>query len=827
MDREIETILCVSVHQAVEYAIADLSRRSEGTAVVVVGEEGTALELDYELKRRSASLAGAVGQAGLFITLAAQDIVRDRIRDEAWFEDFGVFDIEEAGRPERLFAVFHPDLPEPAKPHRRVAGNCPAPNKSFVRRHRERDELQDLFLHRQFVTVTGFPGVGKTMTAVNAARTLDEEAPDGLWWFAVEGRASLEELLQEIGTTKGLLALKGPVDVERIADALAGKDAILILDGCESMSSEIARFCNAIRGRSKKVSVILTSTGPLGFEDEHVYRLDPMTLVKPEDSGEDAVIVSEALALLYERATQAGASLGRDDRSFELAAQICQRVDGLPLAIELVAASLRNSSLQAVLTELEADRPDGFRSRLERLDRVLALSYQSLSAELRSLLHRLAMFRGEWKLEIALQVWGDQLTESELERLHRHLTDSSWLAYQPDRDTYRMLNTMRSYCESSALAAASSSDYGSAVVITEAGDNEVIPLSEADPALNHYCDQMAGLASKVCAGLQGADALEAETVLTRHYPDFLHALEVAIRSHGTSDCASLLMESMVHAWLARNLVDDAERVATSYLATNIGGTDAARAWVMLGVARFRRGRFVESSESLGRGLALCRDKNITRGEVAALTNLGLVMVGMGKPREAREYFNEVLPIARQFGSPMQLCQALCNASEAELLIAEINDSEKEECLRRAKSYAEEAGQIASSVGPVAEQAYWSILGWLARESGNLTEAETYLNRAVSVCQLHGLRHESGHATEELAGISLIRGLGPTAAKLLGLSRQIRRENARVRSDRELARYGSLLSELYGQVDKPRADRLMAYGEKLDLTDILSTSIYNA
>jgi len=830
----VQSLLFRTVRGAIEAVIAALAENKDRVGVVVVGEDRSPIETELVLTARAAALTGAVTQAGLFVSLAAQDIVRDRLLDDVRFEDYGIMDVEGAGRTERLFAVFHPDLPEPIMPHKRVAGNCRPPNKSFVGRRRERDELQDLVFNRSIVTVIGFPGVGKSMTAIHVARSVSEEHEDGVWWFSVDDRASLDELLGAIGSAQGLLNLKGQVTVDRLAESLAGKKCVIILDGCEGMAEGIGRLCSAILRQSRGITILVTSTRPLGIEEEYVYRLEPMSLPRPTDAVEEVLLTSDAVNLFYERATQAGGRIPVDEQHVELAIQVCQRVDALPIAIELVAATLRTSSLAKVAEELMSDDDPtsgrtGISSRLQALERALDLSYGALSLRSRDLLHRLAMFRGEWKAELAEQLWADSFAEGEISELHRILLDSSWIAYDDVRNTYRMLNTVRSYCErragsSERIGLPPEQTYGFAVARV-AETKSSYGGAELDPILIRFCKKMCALAETVSRGLQEADAPDAEVLLKRHYSDFIFALEASIAARDMDGNASALMKSLVFIWLATNLFHDADRLSSAYLQLGPTGVGEARALVMLGVVRLRWQKLDKAAEFLKRGLAISRELGIRMGEASALANLGLAMVTAGHYSEARRYYAEALPIMGECGLSTQLCQTLCNMAQVEVR-EWVERMGGDGQLERAQQFIDEASGLLKSSGPIAAQAFWGGLGNLAFAKGDYDDAEANFCRAIGVCDAHGLRHEAGESLEDLADLNLMRGQGQTAAKLLGLASVVRRERGKSESDWETFRVGGLMKRMHLQLDFDRAGKLMSYGARLELSEVLNPTVYN-
>lgn len=799
----VESHMCDSVLQAVTLAISVLHEREDKTAVVVVGENGSAPSVEAMLAERAGGLCISLDQAGLFLTLAAQDIVRDRLLSDARFEDFGIHSIDETGRAERLFAVIHPDLYEPVLPHRNISGNCPRLHKSFVGRHRETDELQDLILQRTLITISGPPGVGKSTTAIHVGRSFDDEYEDGVWWFSVDDRTSLDELLQAIANARGLLSLQGPLSIDRVAEGLRTKRGIIILDGCESMAAEIGAFCSAVLAQNNSLTLLLTSTKPIGIENEYIYRLQPMSLPRPTDSGEDALINGEALSLFFERATQSGIRLALDDKNIELVGSICEHVDGLPAAIELVAASLRTSSLPRLQKELEKTLGSVVK-RWHGFEHALELSYRSISVEEHALLHRLSIFRSEWKTDVALRLWEDQFDEETMQRLHLALADTSWLAYDPDRDTYRMLHTVRSFCWE------------------QAGDAKA-------GLLKRFSGRICELAASIWKDLQRDGALDAEALLSRHYSDVAFALDTALGAPDQKVEADQLMRTIVHLWLRRNLLEDAEQLSEAYLNSGVTGMEAARALVMVGVVHLRRRKLALAASTFERCLILTREAENKAAEAATLTNLGLTEMDRGEYDKARACYQEALSILREGGQANQLCGALCNAADVEVKYAceaGVPAVVRQARLNSAAQLLQEASGLVEESTPVVAQSLYHVCGAVALAAGDATESESNLLRAIAICARHGLRHEAAEATEALAEINLAKGLGPTAAKLLGLSRQIRKESGKTSTDIETERYGRLITKLHQQVDSDRADKLMRYGEKLDLAEILTPTIFN-
>lgn len=798
--------ICESVLEAVETAIDKLAGREDLTAVVILGEEVSRDALNSTLFKQASALARVVAQPGLFVTLAAQDIVRDRLMSDVRFENFGIFGAGELDRAERLFAVFNPDLFEPILPQKRVVGNIPKLQRSFIGRHVEVDELQNTILDRSLVTIIGPPGVGKSTTANHVARSIDEEFEDGVWWFSVEDKASLDDLLLAMSGTKGLLKLKGVLTPERIAEALSGKTCLIVFDGCEGMPQEVSRLCGALLSKAPGISVLLTSPRPLAIEKEYVYRLNPMSLPDKGETGEDALISSEALALFFERAAQAGERLPLDEDTVSRVGEVCEKVDGLPVAIELIAASLRTHSLERLIADLEGSLGEIFR-RSHGLDHALRISYEAIDPEHRELLSRLIFFRGEWRPAIVKELWPD-LDSADISRLHAELAESSWLSFSSDKDTYRMLQTVRSFIKS---------------VDKDQQENE-----------SRFCGALAAYAKTVTIELQTSISTDREAVLARHYSDLIFALQSCLKRRAKAP-ASELMFTLVHHWLRNNILDDAEKLSTAFLDSGVIGLDEARGQVMLGVVNVRRRKTTEAKRFLEKCLAIGVEENNFIVQFSALHNLGMAFSEKGDLDAARAYLNKGLEIVRLNHNDELLCAILCNLADVEFRAVEAHRIHLEKApvrdetlaLDQAQRYIDEAQTLIEKVSPIRIQAFHTSKGALALCKMDLTAAEASFNKAILICARHGIHHEATEAIEGLIEINLFREKAPTAAKLMGLSRRIRTVNGDHRTDLETMRYGVLAKKLYSQIPQDRADKLMSYGDRLDLAEILIPTIFDA
>lgn len=279
--------------------------------------------------------------------------------------------------------------------------------------------VRALLSNHRLTTVTGPGGSGKTRLALETARTLLDDLPDGAWLVELAAvGAHGAEVSQPAITALGLRdALHGgppnaePID--RLITALRDRDMLVILDNCEHVIESVAVFAHRLLGECPRVRILATSREPLGITGEALWQVEPLALPEPE-AAPDEIEQSPAVRLLRDRAGAVRPDLVIDTRTLASMARVCRALDGIPLAIELAAARLRTISLDQLAHRLD----DRFRlltggSRIalphhRTLRAVVDWSWELLSEAERVVLRRLSVFAGSASLEAAEQVCADE-----------------------------------------------------------------------------------------------------------------------------------------------------------------------------------------------------------------------------------------------------------------------------------------------------------------------------------------------------------------------------------------------------------------------------------
>ncbi|HEU4941077.1 MAG TPA: protein kinase, partial [Candidatus Eisenbacteria bacterium] len=342
-----------------------------------------------------------------------------------------------------------------AAPH-----NIPAALTSFIGRRRERAEVRRLFASSRLITILGPGGIGKTQLALHVAADMLEDEPDGVWVVELATLADPALVAPTAAHVLGVREAPGRPLEPLLAEAIGTRTMLLVLDNCEHLAASCARLADALLRACPGLRILATSQEGLGVSGELVWRIP--TLSVPElrslPHSKEALARYEAVRLFVERAVVAQPSFSLTDANAAVVAQICRRLDGIPLAIELAAVRVKILPVNKILARLE-DRfqllTGGTRTALPRQQTLRAAvdwSYELLSAKERTLLDRLGIFAGGCTLEAAEEVcaW-DGLESDEVLDLLAHLADKSLVAPTEGSDgsmRYGLLETIRAYaCE--------------------------------------------------------------------------------------------------------------------------------------------------------------------------------------------------------------------------------------------------------------------------------------------------------------------------------------------------------------------------------------------
>jgi predicted ATPase/DNA-binding winged helix-turn-helix (wHTH) protein len=344
--------------------------------------------------------------------------------------------------------------PQPAPPPSYPPTNLPEPVSELIGRDAELDELLDLSASHRLVALTGAGGIGKTRLGFAAARHLLPRFADGVWAIELAPLSDPELVPVAVATALGLELASGAASPLAVATALRAKQLMLVLDNCEHVIDAAARMAEALLRANPAVRVIATSREPLRAEGEWVYPVPPLAVpTEGSPDGEDPLRYG-AVRLFVERARAAAPHFSPDARVAAAIAEICRRLDGIPLAIELAAARVAALGIEGVAARLNNRfrlLAGGHRTAMPRhqtLRATLDWSYELLTEPERVVLRRLAVFAGGFTLQAARAVAADDgITGVDVVDCVANLVTKSLVTADSGGAMvrYRLLETTRAY----------------------------------------------------------------------------------------------------------------------------------------------------------------------------------------------------------------------------------------------------------------------------------------------------------------------------------------------------------------------------------------------
>nr|WP_309687465.1 adenylate/guanylate cyclase domain-containing protein [Armatimonas sp.] len=401
----------------------------------------------------------ATGHGGqTLLTQATQELVRDSLPPTATLRDLGVHQLKDLARPEQVYQLQRPGLPESFPALKSLSthpNNLPQQVTSFIGREKELVEVQERLAPTRLLTLTGAGGSGKSRLSLQAAADLLERFSDGV--FLVE-LAPLADPNLVVSTVASVLCIKEEVGkpiLATLTEALKTKTLLLLLDNCEHVLDASAKLADALIRSCPGVKILATSREGLGIAGESTYRVPSLSLPDPRQTQTaESLSHFESVQLFIDRALQTQPHFAVTNANAPALASICFRLDGIPLAIELAAARARSLSVEDINTKLDQRfrlLTGGSRTALPRQQTLRSLidwSYDLLSPAEKALLCRLSVFAGGWTLESAEAICvGGEVEDWEVLDHLTSLCDKSLAVAEPvgTSTRYRLLETVRQY----------------------------------------------------------------------------------------------------------------------------------------------------------------------------------------------------------------------------------------------------------------------------------------------------------------------------------------------------------------------------------------------
>jgi predicted ATPase/DNA-binding SARP family transcriptional activator len=522
-----------------------------------------------------------------------------------------------------------------------VPFNIPVPLTSFVGREQELKEIARLMSTSRLLTLTGSGGVGKTRLAIHAAHDSIKKFKDGVFWVGLVGLSDENLIPQEIAQSLNVREIPNEPLIETLKTQLKSKDLLLILDNCEHLIRACAQYAEHLLAACPKLKILATSIEALGLFNETVWQVPSLPLPETRQSLSLKELQEFAsIELFDERASNAKSGFVLDERNAFSVAQICRRLDGIPLAIELAAARIKVLSAEEIAARLD-DRfsllTAGSRTAVPRhqtLRATIDWSYDLLTEPERILLRRLSVFAGGFTLEAAEVVCSEGMKQSDILELLGRLVDKSLVIVESDTEIsstrYRLLETIRQY----AL-------------------EKLVELGEAPAIRNQHLGFYLELAEKLEPNIFSREAAAWFTRLDREIDNIRAAMDWATNS-GKADITLRIAGSLVYLWFSHGLLasDWHDRVQQALVRPEGKERTLARAKALNGIGFMYWADVypVDRRAELEEALSIGRELGDPWNTATALRNLGLLENIRGNYQEAKELLEQSLDVWRAMGT---------------------------------------------------------------------------------------------------------------------------------------------------------------------------------
>ncbi|MGI8425977.1 MAG: helix-turn-helix transcriptional regulator [Actinomycetota bacterium] len=637
-------------------------------------------------------------------------------------------------------------------------GKLPAAVSSFVGRRLEMTRLSKLLVASRLVTLTGPGGMGKTRLAIRLAGEAEGFAA-GKWLVQLASLTDSGLVLRAVASALGVSQQRGGAPQDLIAAHLADGCGLVVLDNCEQVIEGAAEAAAALLAACPGLKIIATSRESLGIPGEKVSRLNALSVPPaPKASASKtpalrSVARYEAVRLFVERAKETQPTFALTKDVAPAVGEICRRLEGTPLAIELAAARV-NALSPAQIAERLDDRfrllTGGSRSatpRHQSLEAALAWSYDLLSDSEKALFRRLSVFPAGCTLEAAEAVCsGETKLVGKIVDLLAGLVAKSLLTFEPAGlyPRYRLLETVRHYA---------------ADRLAESTEQPLMKAAQAAWFL--------ALAEQAEPLLVGPDQQSWLQRLEADYGNLLAAVNWAMVND--TEAALRLAAALSVFWRTRGYFKEGAELVHDVLNRTEGVRSKARAAALSAAASLdvMMGHSAASAPLLQESLELARELNDSKAEARALGGQGFLALNLQGPAAALPLLEQASALAGETGDDWTLLSALAGCWRAHMFHGDPAKARRslEQCMGVARRIRDRRALADALYGQ----------GWAALCQGDLKSAEEYLGQALSATEEWGERYETALVLGLLGEVARVRDDHETATDLFERALELSRE----------------------------------------------------
>ena len=657
---------------------------------------------------RAARLMSAAHGGQVLVSQSAFEIGREAAPEKVSFDDLGDHRLKDLDRAERIYQVDHPELPSEfpapitidARPN-----NLPVQLTSFVGREDDITAVVAALDDARLLTVTGVGGSGKTRLALQATAEVLPDYPGGVWLVELAEVVDPNLVLPTVAGVLGVTERQGLPLIDSVAASIGDRPLLLILDNCEHLIDAAAMAAGALLERCPNLRILATSRELLGVPGEVPLAAHSLALPSAED--EDEIEEFDAVRLFVERAATAKPGFEVTPTNAGAVVQICRRLDGMPLALELAAARMRAMSPEQISNRLDdqfALLTGGARTALPRqrtLQATIEWSYHLLDADEQAVLLSLSVFVGGFSSDLAEQVAAtDDISGFAVTDLVHRLVDKSLIVLGERSDgsiRYRLLETIRQFASEA---------------LVESG--------RADEVRSRHVRVFAAFAAEHEGMYRAEMALD---VLTLELDNIRAALRWSLDT-GDAEAASEIAGTLGRYLVWRGLSLEALEWLLEALDLMPDADSSTRATLLRIVAwsRHLTGDYAGARLDAKRSLDMCARLEDDDGRTRALNTLAVVADSTGEYGAEQGYLVEALSITPESDSVVR-----------SVLVANLGwTAWKSGDMATARAHFKAAIEIAERIGHRDVDDYLFGLSWVDWVEGDFSTAEELAEEAVAM-----------------------------------------------------------------------------------------------
>ena len=805
----------------------------------------------------------AIGHGGqILLSAVAAALTRERLPRDVELIDLGSHRLRDLDRPEQVFQVAVADLPREFLALRSLStrrSNLPVPLTSFVGRGRELAEVDRLLDQARLVTLIGTGGTGKTRLMIEVGGRVAGRFDDGVWIAELAPLRDPGEIGPEIARALGVSELPGRPALELVTEFVASKELLLVLDNAEHLIDGVARIAERLLAAAPGLKIMATSREALAVPGEAVVQVASLScpLAIDRRTGADQppsnelveASATEAVALFTERARAVLPSFALTGTNVSAVAEICRRLDGIPLAIELAAGRVAAMSPEEIAVGL-GDRfrllTGGRRTAVPRQQTLHALidwSWDLLTDDDRRLLRRLSIFVGGWTVLAVARVAGEPAADDgvldAIDGLTRLVDRSLVIVDRGTSTRYRMLETIRQYAR-----------------------EQLIKSGEAPELAARHLQFFAAMADTAAPELRGPSMVDWLDRLDAEIENLGAALEWGLESE--PETAIRMGTALLDYWIARvPSPDNHDRIVAAVAAARrmVAGPpeptadQRALAARLLGKAATKWSLSGEADVAIGwaeDALGLALELNRPDVSIDAMLGHTTSTIFTGARGNVRGWLEDVVRLGTETGDDFSIAFAAAgiavslvstDPAEVEELLAvgvaaahrtgnphviALTSMGRGTLLARLGRFDESRASLQEAVDRFAEvgderlaEACRGELAHAVRRSGKLDEALAFYRVSIGSWVRSGNRGAVAHQLENIAFALIARGSPERAARLLGAAAALREIAHSPMINSEQREHDEWMARLRGSVELVLVDDEIAAGRRMSMVDAVA------